>query len=78
MSRSITANQTDDEKITGHGALKTTTKSIGAHTKTVFDVLGPLPAIPSTSVDDTSRWSMRRASNCSEIYEEILDPSVRG
>lgn len=37
------------------------------------DVLGPLPAIPNTS-DSSNRWSFRRISGYSGIYEEILEP----
>lgn len=37
------------------------------------DVLGPLPAIPS-SIDNSTRWSIRRISGYSGIYEEILEP----
>lgn len=36
------------------------------------DILGPLPDIP-VSVAECSRWSVRRSSGCSGIYEEILD-----
>lgn len=42
--------------------------------RNIHDVLGPLPAIPASS-DEYSRWSIRRASGCSGIYEEILDPA---
>lgn len=38
------------------------------------DILGPLPDIP-VSVAECSRWSVRRSSGCSGIYEEILDQS---
>lgn len=37
------------------------------------DVLGPLPALPVND-DLGGRWSLRRASGYSGIYEEILDP----
>lgn len=39
------------------------------------DVLGPLPALPVNNDECTSsgRWSMRRTSGVSGIYEEILD-----
>lgn len=39
------------------------------------DILGPLPDIP-ISVAECSRWSVRRSSGCSGIYEEIMDPST--
>lgn len=39
------------------------------------DVLGPLPAIPTSNTDINSRWSIRRVSGYSGIYEEILDPA---
>lgn len=78
MSRSVMENQTDDDKITCNGPSdgeKKSHKRLTAQTRDLNDVLGPLPAIPSPSMDNSSRWSMRRASGCSGIYEEILDPA---
>lgn len=37
------------------------------------DILGPLPDIPVSVADCSNRWSVRRSSGCSGIYEEILD-----
>lgn len=36
------------------------------------DILGELPEIPCGEY--TNRFSLRRSSGCSGIYEEILDP----
>lgn len=57
------------------GRVLSTADSNGSDEKTIkniHDVLGPLPAIPTTN-DEYSRWSIRRASGYSGIYEEILD-----
>lgn len=78
MSRSVVENQTDDDKITCNGPThgqKNLLKPYTARNRDLNDVLGPLPAIPSPSLDNSSRWSIRRASGCSGIYEEILDPA---
>lgn len=40
------------------------------------DVLGPLPALPF-SEEFGGRWSLRRTSGYSGIYEEILDEPDR-
>ncbi|XP_055320868.1 uncharacterized protein LOC129577569 [Sitodiplosis mosellana] len=37
------------------------------------DILGPLPDIPVSC--DNSRLSLRRSSGCSNIYDDILDPT---
>lgn len=42
----------------------------------VQDVLGPLPALP-ISEEFGGRWSLRRTSGYSGIYEEILDEPER-
>lgn len=79
MSRSVVENKTDDDKITSNGISdgnKKTNKSRIAQNRDLNDVLGPLPAIPSPNLDDSSRWSIRRVSGCSGIYEEILDPPL--
>lgn len=79
MSRSVIENQTDDDKIICNGPCdgeKIVQKPKTAQTRYLNDVLGPLPAIPSPNIDSCSRWSMRRASGCSGIYEEILDPAT--
>lgn len=79
MSRSVIENQTDDEKTTINGSsdgAKTMSKSRMAQNRDLQDVLGPLPAIPSPNLDNSSRWSIRRVSGYSGIYEEILDPSM--
>lgn len=80
MSRSVIENKTDDEKITFNGQRddenNTMNKCRIAQTRDLKDVLGPLPAIPSPNMDNSSRWSIRRVSGYSGIYEEILDPSA--
>lgn len=77
MSRSLAENKTDDEKITFNGdGAKRANKSRIAPIRDLNDVLGPLPAIPSANLDNSSRWSIRRVSGYSGIYEEILDPAA--
>lgn len=79
MSRSVVENKIDDKKIKCNGPSvgdKKMTKSRVAQVRDLNDVLGPLPAIPSPSMDNSSRWSIRRVSGYSGIYEEIIDPSV--
>lgn len=75
ISRSVIENKTDDQKNATDGETKTNKLKI-AQNRDLNDVLGPLPAIPSSSVDNSSRWSIRRVSGYSGIYEEILDPAA--
>lgn len=84
MSRSVIENQMDDEMVVIDGMSGSTSdarpsnKSRLSQTRDLIDVLGPLPAIPSPNVDNDSRWSIRRVSGYSGIYEEILDPASSG
>lgn len=76
MSRSVIENQTDDDKIICNGPCDGEKIVQKSKIRDLNDVLGPLPAIPSPNIDNCSRWSIRRASGCSGIYEEILDSAT--
>lgn len=67
----ISRNICNDDSVLSPNADTTAIES--PKVRNIHDVLGPLPAIPTTSGEQCSRWSMRRASGYSGIYEEILD-----